>query len=167
MSVRVGVDTGGTFTDLVAFDETAGTIRTGKCPSTPANPAAAIFDAFDAAGVELSDVATIDLGTTVATNALLERRGARVVYVGTEGFRDVPIIGRIDKKDPYDLSWQKPKPYVERGNCLEVRERVAHDGSVLHALDDEEIDRLADRIAERLGAIGEVDSALAVSLLFS
>ncbi len=125
MTILVGIDTGGTFTDLVALDEETGELRIGKSPSTPAAPAEAIFDAFEAAEVEPDAASTIVLGTTIATNALLERKGADVLYLTTEGFEDVPSIGRVDKEDPYDLQWRKPLPFVARRNCLGVRERVA------------------------------------------
>src|SRR5207244_364764 len=95
------------------------------------------------------DARTLVLGTTIATNALLERRGAEVVYLTTAGFEDVPIIGRVDKEDPYDLRWQKPRPYVARRHCLGVRERVGADGEVVAALDEAEL----ERVAAELGAL--------------
>ena len=151
--LHVGIDTGGTFTDLVAFDDETGILAAGKSPSTPADPARAIFDAFEAAGVDPAAAETIVLGTTVGTNALLERRGAEVIFVTTAGFRDVPIIQRVDKKDPYDLQWEKPRPFVERESCLEVDERVAADGTPARPLLATEVDRLGDEIARRLEAV--------------
>ena len=100
MALHVGIDTGGTFTDLVVLDDETGVVVVGKRPSTPADPAQAVFDCFEAAGIEPSAVASVTLGTTVGTNALLERRGARVVLLATAGFEDVPMIGRVDKEDP-------------------------------------------------------------------
>src|SRR5262249_45914821 len=108
-----------------------------KRPSTPSDPAQAIFDAFDAANVPPAAMTSIVAGTTIATNALLERKGAHVLYVTTAGFEDVPVIGRIDKKDPYDLGWVKPAPLVDRVDCLGVCERLAWDGSLVEPLTDE------------------------------
>src|SRR5689334_4147584 len=118
--MRVGVDTGGTFTDLVAFDEATGEVLVGKAPSTPSDPAQAVFAAFEAAGLPPERADAIALGTTIATNALLQRNGAHVHLVTTEGFRDVPIIQRVDKEDPYNLRWRKPEPLVRRSSCLEI-----------------------------------------------
>src|SRR5262249_1129192 len=81
-----------------------------EAASTPSAPAQAVFDCLDAAGVEASALASVTLGTTVGTNALLERKGARVVLLTTAGFEDVTAIGRIDKEDPYDLRPPKPTP---------------------------------------------------------
>jgi N-methylhydantoinase A len=108
MTLTAGIDTGGTFTDLVLLDEDTGRVVVGKAPSTPRDPAQGVFDAFEVANVQLDGVTSIVLGTTIATNSLIERRGARVLYVTTEGFEDIPLIGRIDKEDPYDLRWPKP-----------------------------------------------------------
>jgi N-methylhydantoinase A/oxoprolinase/acetone carboxylase beta subunit/N-methylhydantoinase B/oxoprolinase/acetone carboxylase alpha subunit len=166
MALHVGIDTGGTFTDLVVLDDETGSVVVAKSPSTPADPAVAIFDAFAASGVGPAAAATITLGTTIATNALLERKGARVLYVTTVGFEDLPAIGRIDKKDPYDLQALKPEPLVSRRDCLGVVERVAADGTIVTPLLDDELDRLAARIAERL-AEDRGDIALAVNTLFS
>ena len=165
--LHVGIDTGGTFTDLVAFDDETGILAAGKSPSTPADPARAIFDAFEAAGVDPAAAETIVLGTTVGTNALLERRGAEVIFVTTAGFRDVPIIQRVDKKDPYDLQWEKPRPFVERESCLEVDERVAADGTPARPLLATEVDRLGHEIARRLEVCDGPAPAVAISLLFA
>ena len=106
------------------------------------------------------------LGTTVGTNALLERRGARVLLLTTAGFEDVTAIGRIDKYDPYDLRRAKPEPLAARPDCLGVRERLAHDGTVVTPLVEEELERVAARVADLL-AEADGDVAIAVSLLFA
>ena len=106
------------------------------------------------------------LGTTVGTNALLERRGARVLLLTTAGFEDVTAIGRIDKHDPYDLRRAKPEPLAARPDCLGVRERLAPDGTVVTPLTEEELERVAARVAHLL-AEAEGDVAIAVSLLFA
>ena len=166
MALHVGIDTGGTFTDLVVLDDETGELKVGKCPSTPDAPAQAIFRAFEAAGVVPAATASVTVGTTVGTNALLERRGGRVVFVTTAGFEDVPVIGRIDKEDPYDLHRGKPRALVARRDCVGVDERLAADGSVVIPLTDAELDRVATRVASLLhGEHGDV--AIAISLLFA
>jgi N-methylhydantoinase A len=161
MSVRLGIDTGGTFTDFVLLDEETGEVRTVKVPSTPQEPARAI-----AAGLtQLVDGAKVDqvvVGTTIATNAVLERRGPTLVYVASEGFQDVPFIGRLDKEYLYDLHWQKPKPLVLRRHCLGIRERVDYRGRVVEQLEESTLEELC----QRLRACGE-DVVVAVCLLFS
>ena len=165
MTLRVGIDTGGTFTDLVALDEESRRLWIGKRPSTPASPADGIFDAFAAAGLEPDRAGSVVLGTTIATNALLERSGARVLYVTTSGFEDIPTIQRVDKKDPYDLQWLKARPLVARGDCLGVAERIDFAGAVVEPLRPEELERLAEDIRRRLGK--SEGAAVAVNLLFS
>jgi 5-oxoprolinase (ATP-hydrolysing) len=168
VALHAGIDTGGTFTDLVVLDDESGVLHVAKRPSTPADPARAVFDAFDAAGLAPRAASTIVLGTTIATNAMLERKGAAVLYIGTAGFEDVPIIGRIDKKDPYDLGWVPPAPLVERSRCVGVAERVGWDGAVVEPLTDEALEGLGAALAESLGAlpVGS-DAAVAVNLLFA
>ena len=171
MAYRMGIDTGGTFTDLVAVDAAGdGRLRIAKVPSTPAAPGRAVFDALGESGVAVEELSLLVLGTTLGINAVLERRGARVLYLTTDGFQDVPFIQRIDKKDPYDLQWQKPVPFVARRDCIGVRERVAADGAVLTELTDDELQRVAAAVAERLAEPAESTGrgvALAVNLLFS
>jgi N-methylhydantoinase A len=160
MSLHIGIDTGGTFTDFMLYDGDKGMLA-WKVLSTPGDPSAAVIEGLSQVK-DLSRIASIRLGTTVATNALLERRGARVAYIATRGFRDVPFIQRGNRRSHYDLSWVKPKPFCLRRDAYEVNERIDHKGRVLAPLDEAEIRALA----KRLGDEGEV-AAVAVNLLFS
>ena len=168
MAIHAGIDTGGTFTDLVVLDDESGALSVAKRPSTPADPAAAVFAAFEAASLAPADTASIVLGTTIATNALIQRRGATVIYVTTAGFEDVPVIGRVDKKDPYDLAWVAPGPLVRRARCLGLAERIGWDGTVVEPLAQAGLEQLAATIGRQLDAApaGE-DAAVAVNLLFA
>ncbi|MGF3025507.1 hydantoinase/oxoprolinase family protein [Methylobacterium aquaticum] len=161
MAYRLGIDIGGTFTDFVAYDESGRALRAWKNLSTPHDPIQGIMTGLRAFG-DIPAIRAIRLGTTVATNALLEGKGARVAYVTTRGFRDVPFIGRGNRRHHYDLAWVKPKPFVMRRDAHEVDERVGADGSVLQPLDEAAV---AD-LAERLAAEGAVE-AVAVVLLHS
>ncbi|HZT60853.1 MAG TPA: hydantoinase/oxoprolinase family protein [Pyrinomonadaceae bacterium] len=160
--MRVGVDTGGTFTDFVYHAE--GRARIFKVASTPDDPSRAIVEGLRRAaretGARLRDLEVVH-GTTVGTNALLERRGARVGLVTTEGFEDVLVIGRQARGSLYDLNWARPAPLVADGLRLGVRERVAADGSVVVGLEDGEIEKLVRRLKR-----ARVE-AVAVCLLFS
>ncbi|GBD37791.1 Acetophenone carboxylase gamma subunit [bacterium HR37] len=134
-SLRVGVDTGGTFTDFVLIDGEK--VVTHKVLSTPSDPSRAVIKGlFELLG-EVRDIEVIH-GTTVATNTLLERKGACVALLTTKGFEDVIEIGRQNREKLYDIFWERPKPLVAREFRLGVRERVSFDGKVLEevALDD-------------------------------
>ena len=161
--VRVGVDTGGTFTDFV-YESAGGVARVFKLASTPADPSLAISEGLrrvareTGAGAEELDVVH---GTTVGTNALLERRGARAALVTTEGFEDVLAIGRQARPRLYDFDVTRPAPLVPRRLRLGVRERVAASGEVIEPLDEESLAKLAARL-RREGA-----ESVAVCLLFS
>ena len=156
----------GTFTDLVALDQSTGALQFVKRPSTPHAPGQAVLDVLSRLEVPLQQVALLVLGTTVGTNAVLQRSGARVIYLTTAGFEDIPYIQRIDKKDPYDLQWLKPQPFVARRDCLGVDERVTSDGTVLRPLTDAEMERVTAAVERRLeGAVAGV--AIAINLLFS
>ena len=132
--MRVGIEVGGTFTDLVAVDE-AGRLLLAKVPSVPAAPDEGAFAALAAAGLAVAAIEDLAHGSTVATNAVLERKGARVAFVTTAGFRDILAMGRHNRARVYDLAYRKPRPPVRRRACFEVAERVLADGSVLKALD--------------------------------
>ncbi|PSQ38149.1 hydantoinase [Halobacteriales archaeon SW_5_70_135] len=159
---RVGVDVGGTFTDLVAVED--GRLRTEKTASTPAAREAGVVDALDAvAASELSPSAVefFGHGTTVATNAVIEREWAETALLTTEGFRDALEIGRQDRPALYDLSAEKPAPVVERDRRYGVPERTGERGDVLEPLDEAAV----RETAAELRADG-VDG-VAVSLLFA
>jgi N-methylhydantoinase A len=148
--IRVGADVGGTFTDVVLVDG-AGRVRTCKLPSTPPVFERAVIEAvarlLAEAGAPGAAVAGVAHGTTVATNAVLERRGARTALLTTAGFRDVLELRRVRAPQMYDLFWVKPPPLVERALRLELAERVAADGAVLQPLDGDELAAVAARLA--------------------
>jgi len=131
--MRVGVEVGGTFTDLVAVED--GRIVLIKVPSTPQSPDIGVIDAVESAGLELVTVDDFVHGSTVATNALLERKGARVAFVTTRGFRDILHLQRHDRLNIYDLRYQRPVPVVERRDCFEVSERIDAEGRIIETLD--------------------------------
>src|SRR5215831_8396717 len=130
--MRVGIEVGGTFTDLVAID--GDRIEVVKVPSTPASPDIGAFNALSSAGVDLTHVADLVHGSTVATNAILERKGAKVAFVTTGGFRDILFIQRHDRRNIYDLKYAKPAPPLRRLDCFEVEERVDAVGRVIAPL---------------------------------
>src|ERR1044072_393016 len=138
--VRVGVDTGGTFTDFVYVS--GGRARGFKVPSTPDDPSRAIIEGLRRvareSGVRLRELEVVN-GTTVGAHALLERRGARAALVTTEGFEDVLVIGRQARASLYDLNWTRPAPLVADRLRFGVRESVAADGSVIVELSDGEV----------------------------
>lgn len=143
MSIRLATDIGGTFTDLVAFDERNGTIRLGKSSSTPADFAQGILDAVDTAGLSLDEVTYFVHGCTVVINAITERKGVKTALITTTGFRDVLEIGRGNRPDMYNLRFQKPVPFVPRYLRFEVSERVNYRGDVLTSLDLSGLDDIA------------------------
>jgi N-methylhydantoinase A len=160
---RIGVDIGGTFTDLVWVDETTGAVRVAKLLTTPKDPSQAVEEGvvtlLHEAGAGAAAVRALIHGTTLATNALIERKGARVGLLATAGFRDAVEIGREGRYDMYDLFIDPPVPLVPRQLRVEVTERVLADGSVLRPLDPVQA-RAA--IAE-LGTLGV--EAIAICLL--
>ncbi len=162
---RVGVDSGGTFTDICLVDETSGEVRVWKVPSTPADPSRAIAlgaveGLREAAHGAAADVSYFGHGTTVATNALIQHRGARTGLITTEGFRDLLEIGRQRRPHLYDLQADKPLVLVPRDLRVEVTERLRHDGRVEKPLDETQV-RV---VVRRLKAAGV--RAVAVCLLY-
>jgi N-methylhydantoinase A len=138
--MRVGVDSGGTFTDVCLFDAATGRIAVWKVASTPDDPSRGIADgvaeALDLVGAAPGAVSYFGHGTTVATNALIQHRGVRTGLIVTDGFRDLLEIGRQKRPDLYDLQADKPPVLVSRDLRLEVPERVHHDGAVETPLDE-------------------------------
>lgn len=148
-NVRVAVDVGGTFTDVCIMDETTGEIRIEKTSSTPDDPMVAILNGIDQGGIDLSDVSMFSHGTTVATNALIQRNLPRTAMICTEGFRDVVEIRRANKEDLWDTYKDVAKPYVPRRDRLVVRERISADGEIIEALDEEQALRVANVLKKR------------------
>ncbi|MEM7739588.1 MAG: hydantoinase/oxoprolinase family protein [Pseudomonadota bacterium] len=141
MSTRIGVDIGGTFTDLIFYDDVLGEISIAKVPTTPSSPdqgsADAVAAALDKEKIEQSEYFLH--GTTVGLNALLERRGAKVGLLCTEGFRDTLEIRRGSRAEMYNLFWQPPEPLVPRQLRLPIMERMKSDGSVLKTLNEDKV----------------------------
>jgi N-methylhydantoinase A len=156
-SLRIGVDIGGTFTDVTVLDASDGSIRLGKALSTPDHLVRGILNAVEVAGADLAAAEFIIHGSTVVINALLERKGARTALLTTAGFRDVYEIGRINRPDSFNLFFRKHVPLVPRERIYGIRERILADGSVRTPLDIESVDEaLALALAEDVEAIGVV-----------
>ena len=143
----VGVDVGGTFTDIFVLDEAAGTVATVKVPSTRGDQSKGFVQGIGQRVADFAEIGTIVHGTTVGTNALLERKGARTGIITTEGFRDVLEMRRRDRPTTWGLKGSFT-PVVERTDRLEVSERVLADGSVLKIVDEEEVRAQARALAE-------------------
>src|SRR6267378_3805734 len=162
VSVRAGVDTGGTFTDF-AF-ESGGELRIFKLASTPDDPSRAITEGLQRIAAETGS-SLIDLeivhGTTVGTNALLQRRGARVALVTTAGFEDVIEIGRQARPELYNLNAVKPEALVAGDLRFGVHERIAASGDVIESLREDDLSELSQKLKQS-GC-----ESIAVSLLFS
>src|SRR5262249_47816245 len=144
--IRIGIDTGGTFTDFVVARGSR--LTSFKVPSTPHNPAEAILEGIDRVIAD-ARVNTFEIvhGTTVATNALLERKGARTALITTEGFEDVIEIGRQARPDLYNLMVTRPAPLVPRELRFGVCERMGPDGSEITPLDQESLAEAIEKTA--------------------
>jgi N-methylhydantoinase A len=146
--LRLAVDIGGTFTDVVAYDEETGKTAFGKSPTTPAAMAEGVLAAVGKAGTNLKDCSAVLHGTTAVINALTERKGAKTALVTTKGFRDVYEIGRINRPDSYNLFFKKHVPLVPRYLRFEVDERLKGDGSVFIPFNEESADQVIAKIKE-------------------
>jgi N-methylhydantoinase A len=148
---KVGVDVGGTFTDVLLLDESTGAFHVSKRLTTPQNPTEGVLQAvsaaLDAAGLPTAAVRSVVHGTTLVTNAIIQRAGAPTALVTTRGFRDVLDIAREHRYDMYDLLLELPRPIVPRQWRFEVDERILADGSVYRSLRDDEIDDIAQQVA--------------------
>ncbi|MDW8399387.1 MAG: hydantoinase/oxoprolinase family protein, partial [Acetobacteraceae bacterium] len=149
---RIGFDIGGTFTDFILADAEAGSIRLHKCLTTPADPSvgalAGLAELTAMAGITLAEVGEILHGTTLVTNAIIERKGAALGLITTKGFRDLLEMGTEQRYDIYDLFLRFPDPLVPRRRRLEVPERMDRDGNAVIPLDEAAVEAAARRLAE-------------------
>ncbi len=149
---RVGIDIGGTFTDLIIVDDATGAFVVGKALTTPNDPSEAIetvlSEALGQAGVAADDLRQIIHGTTLVTNAIIERKGARTALLATQGFRDAVEIAREHRYELYDLMIDLPKPLTPRYLRFDVPQRTLSDGATLRELDEAYVERLARELAD-------------------
>jgi N-methylhydantoinase A len=158
---RVSMDIGGTFTDVVAYDEQTGTYAAGKCSTTPADLTEGVLEGLEQVVGSPSDIGFTVHGTTQGLNAFLQRRGERVLLVATEGAGDVYHIARGNRTRLYDIHFRKPEPLLPRADIVEIAGRFDYAGAELEALDEDAIRAAARRArADGFGAI-------AVAFLFS
>jgi N-methylhydantoinase A len=161
----VGVDIGGTFTDVVLYDEERGTLEVGKSPTRLADPTVGLLDALAKLKVALPRTGRVVHGTTIGTNAILERKGASVWMLTTRGFRDTLEIARTNRTVLYDIRARKPAPLVPRERVVEVDERLAFDGTVLRPLGEDDLRAALQRIRDTPD--GEGPRALVIGFLHS
>jgi N-methylhydantoinase A len=159
--IWLGVDVGGTFTDLVLYNTGSGRLSIAKAASTPHDQSDGILDGIAYLDCDLARIGRLVHGTTVATNTALERNGARLAVVTTNGHRDVLIVGRGERTALYDIKGRGPVPLLTRQDCIEVEERILADGTVLRPLDEGAV----AGIGRQLGASGV--EALAICFLNS
>src|SRR5262245_23588544 len=144
MTIRIATDIGGTFTDLVTFDEQTGALLTGKASSTPGDFARGVLDTIAEGATRVAEASDFVHGCTVVINAITQRSGARTALVTTAGFRDVLEIARGNRPDMYNLRFDKPVPFVQRRYRFEVRERVDFRGNVLEPLQLTDLDQVVE-----------------------
>ncbi|HEY9281734.1 MAG TPA: hydantoinase/oxoprolinase family protein [Eoetvoesiella sp.] len=147
--LRVAADVGGTFTDVVSFNEATGESFFGKTLTTPGSLVEGIVNGVNKAGTDLALTRLFLHGTTVAINTILERSGAHTALITTRGFRDIYEIGRINRPEAYNLFFTKHEPLISRELRFEVSERINAKGDVLLALDEQELSQIASEITEQ------------------
>ncbi|MDR5701136.1 hydantoinase/oxoprolinase family protein [Agromyces aerolatus] len=160
-SYRVSMDIGGTFTDIVTFDETTGQFRAAKASTTPGHLSTGVLGGLESLIDDLADIDFIVHGTTQGLNAFLERRGVRVLLLATDGAQDVYHIARGPRHRLYDAQYRKPEPLIERRDVVGIPGRFQYDGSELAPLDEEAVRAAAHRAKD------EGYGAVAVGYLFS
>lgn len=146
--MRVAVDIGGTFTDVVVFDEARDLLTLAKTLSTPAELARGVLEGLTKGAVRFEETSTLIHGSTVVVNAIIERNGAKTALVTTKGFRDVYEIGRINRPESFNPRFRKHRPLVPREDIFEVTERMLADGSVRTPFDEREAREVAQIIKE-------------------
>ena len=153
MGYRLGIDSGGTFTDVVLFDEKTGNLKITKTPSTPSDPSVGVYNGIvkiiEQEGLTPEEISALVHGTTVATNALLEYKGVETALLTTKGFKDVLSIVRQDRPMLYDYFITRPAPLVPRSKRFEINERTLFNGEVKTPLDDAEVLKAIDTLKDR------------------
>ena len=147
--MRIAVDVGGTFTDVVVLDERSGVLRFDKVETVPSDPGSGVINGIVKAGIDCNNVDIFVHGTTLGLNALLTRTGAELAIITTKGFRDVYLLGRTDRDPLYDLRYRKPDSLVPRYRIFEVTERMNYKGEVLVELGREEAVALGEMLKQR------------------
>src|SRR5215472_9076181 len=146
MPHAVAVDIGGTFTDLVAYDQDTRTVVYTKSPTTYGNLVEGVLDCFLKARLDPRAARLVNHGTTLVINALIQRKGAKAALVTTAGFRDILEIARGNRPDPFDLHYRRDEPLIPRELRFEVKERIGSKGEIVEPLDLEALDKLAVRL---------------------
>jgi N-methylhydantoinase A len=161
MTYHVAVDIGGTFTDLVALDDETGAVEVSKSASLARDPIKAVSRVIEKTGIPPEGIELFIHGTTVTTNALLERRGTRVAFVTNRGFRDTIFIQNANRRDLYSLGWRKPRPLAARYDCLEVDCRIDSRGCEVLPLAAADVAEVVEHVRR------EEIRSVAISFLFS
>ena len=163
----IGVDVGGTFTDFVVFDDATGEVRTTKTPTTYPNQLEGLLRGLDSMGVDLTQVRRLVHGTTIATNAILQRGGSKTAFITTAGFRDHLEIGdtRRHTGGQFDPEWVATPPLVPRPLRFEVRERVTASGESLVPLNEEDVLEVIEQLKENKVEVdrGRIPSFVCIS----
>ena len=146
---RVGIDSGGTFCDLVAYNPDSGELRVAKYSSNPENPVSSILEVIKQARIPFEEIDIIVHGTTVLTNYLIEEKGPAVAYITNKGFKDVIFIQNANRQFLYDLQWKKSAPLVRRANCFEVDCRIDSHGCVFKDIEKEEVLMIISKAKEK------------------
>src|SRR5882724_11329152 len=147
MPHAVAVDIGGTFTDLVAYDDAGRAVAYTKSPTTYGNLVDGVLDCFAKAGLDPHAATIVNHGTTLVINSLIQRKGAKAALVTTAGFRDVLEIARGNRPDPFDLHYHRDEPLIPRPLRFEVAERIGSKGEVITPLDIAALEQLAGALA--------------------
>ncbi|RSN68022.1 hydantoinase/oxoprolinase family protein [Candidatus Korarchaeum cryptofilum] len=146
MPLRIGIDIGGAFTDLVSYDDKTGEMRWVKVETTPADPSIGVLNSVKKSGISMKNANVIVHGQTLVINTIITRSGAKVGLITTKGFRDNLEIQRSNRRDMYNFRYKKPEPFVPRYLRLEVDERVMADGSVLRELNEDQVKQAVKRL---------------------
>src|ERR1700761_6685789 len=147
-AISVGVDVGGTFTDLVVYDARTSEVRTAKVLTTPRDIPAGIFQTFDQVSAKLSEAAYVKHGTTTAINTALERSGAKTALITTRGFRDILELGRGNRPDSFNLFYKRLPPLVPRNLRFEISARMDGQGNEVSAVRLDELDAILRQLGE-------------------